>query len=394
MSEMLASKEQTDDSGHEYAQHEQRTHRFAAHVAAYAAKENTPQPVVAAPLKRPHGLLFGILAALSVFGILLSLSWSSVRIPLDEVVRILVGQTAAQPTWQTIVIDIRVPRVITAMLVGTALGLAGLQMQTIFRNPLAEPFTLGVSSGASLGVALMILAAPSTGIGFSGLGGGVVGNLSTVSSAILGGLLVLGIMLAVAARVRDMTVILLLGVILSALAYALVTVLIFFANERQTRSFIEWQLGSFTRVRWEEIQFFVPVVLIGVVIAFLTTKHLNALLLGESYAQSMGLNIRRARWIIMGSASIMAGAVVAYAGPISFLGIAIPHLARGVFRTSDHRTLVPATVLIGIPLALACGILAEVPSSSLQLPIDAASSLFGAPIAVWVLLRMKRGAWM
>lgn len=394
MSEMLASTEQTDGSGNEHVQHEQRTHRFAAHVAAYVAKENTPQPVVAAPSRRPHGLLFGILAALSVVGILLSLSWSSVRIPLDEVVRILLGQATAQPTWQTIVIDIRVPRVITAMLVGTALGLAGLQMQTIFRNPLAEPFTLGVSSGASLGVALMILAAPSTGIGFSGLGGGVVGNLSTVGSAILGGLLVLGIMLAVAARVRDMTVILLLGVILSALAYALVTVLIFFANERQTRSFIEWQLGSFTRVRWEEIQFFVPVVLVGVVIAILTTKHLNALLLGESYAQSMGLNIRRARWIIMGSASIMAGAVVAYAGPISFLGIAIPHLARGVFRTSDHRTLVPATVLIGIPLALACGILAEVPSSSLQLPIDAASSLFGAPIAAWVLLRMKRGAWM
>lgn len=370
------------------------TSRFANHIAAFQAQPSQAASRWQPSSKQRNIWIFGLLIALSIVGVLLSLTWSSVDIPLSSVADILLGRPTVQPAWRTIIVDIRLPRIITSILVGMALGLAGLQLQTVFRNPLAEPFTLGVSSGASLGVALVILLAPSTGISFAALGSNVFGNLGTVGSAIVGGLSVLGIMLVVASRVRDMTIILLLGVILSAMTYALVTVLIFFANESQTRAFVEWQLGSFTRVRWGELRYFVPVTLIGALIAGLTTKHLNALLLGEHYAQSSGINVQRARWIIMGSASIMAGTVVAYAGPIGFVGIAIPHLARGLFKTSDHRVLVPATILTGIPFALACGIMAEVPGSSLQLPIDAATSLFGAPVAAWVLLRMKRGAWM
>ena len=336
-------------------------------------------------------VVFALLAALGVGAIMLSLSWSSVNIPVDQVIAVLLGREVQKSTWETIVMDIRLPRVLTAILVGTGLGLAGLQMQTVFRNPLASPFTLGVSSGASLGVALVILVSPTSAEIFSGVGSGFFNNLGTVAGAALGSAAVLAIMLAVASRVGDMIVVLLLGVVMASLIGAIVTILIFFSNEQQTREFVEWGLGSFNRVRWDEMPFLSASIGVALVLAAITTKPLNALLLGENYARSMGLNVKWARVVIMGSASLMAGAVVAYAGPIGFLGIAIPHIARGVFGTSDHRVLVPGSVLVGIAVALACGILAELPSSSLNLPINAATALFGGPVAMWVLLRARRG---
>ena len=188
-----------------------------------------------------------------------------------------------------------------------------------------------------------------------------------------------------------MVVVLLLGVVMASLIGAVVTILIFFANEQQTREFVEWGLGSFNRVRWGEMPYMSSSIGVALIMAVLTIKPLNALLLGDNYAQSMGLNVKWARVVIMGSASLMAGAVVAYAGPIGFLGIAIPHIARGVFGTSDHRILVPGSVLVGIAIALACGILAELPNSNLNLPINAATALFGGPVAIWVLLKARRG---
>ena len=334
---------------------------------------------------------FACLLILGVIAILASLSWSSVGIPVDQVVTILLGGEAQKSTWETIVMDIRLPRVLTAMLVGTALGLAGLQMQTVFRNPLASPFTLGVSSGASLGVALVILVSPTSAEIFSGVGGSFFTNLGTVAGAALGAAATLSIMLMVASRVADMVVVLLLGVVMASLIGAIVTILIFFANEQQTREFVEWGLGSFNRVRWGEMPFLSSSIGVAVILAVFTLKPLNALLLGDNYARSMGLNVKWARVIIMGSASLMAGSVVAYAGPIGFLGIAIPHIARGIFGTSDHRVLVPGSILVGIAVALACGILAELPSSSLNLPINAATALFGGPVAMWVLLKARRG---
>ena len=336
-------------------------------------------------------VIFALLAILCTAAVMASLSWSSVSIPVDQVVTILLGGEAGKSSWQTIVMDIRLPRVLTAMLVGTALGLAGLQMQTVFRNALASPFTLGVSSGASLGVALVILISPTSAEIFSGVGSGLFDNLGTVAGAALGAAAVLAIMLVVASRVGDMVVVLLLGVVMASLIGAIVTILIFFANEQQTREFVEWGLGSFNRVRWDEMPYMSSSIVVALIMAVLTIKPLNALLLGDNYAQSMGLNVKWARVVIMGSASIMAGAVVAYAGPIGFLGIAIPHIARGVFGTSDHRILVPGSVLVGIVIALACGILAELPNSSLNLPINAATALFGGPVAIWVLLKARRG---
>ncbi len=335
--------------------------------------------------------VFVLLAALGMAAAMLSLSWSSVSIPIDQVLTVLFGGEAQKGTWETIVMDIRLPRALTAILVGVGLGLAGLQLQTVFRNPLASPFTLGVSSGASLGVALVILVSPASAEIFSGVGGGLFNNLGTVAGAAIGAAAVLVIMLLVASRVGDMVVVLLLGVVMASLIGAIVTILVFFANEQQTREFVEWGLGSFNRVRWDELPFLSASIGAALVLAILTTKPLNALLLGENYARSMGVNVKWARVVIMASASLMAGAVVAYAGPIGFLGIAIPHIARGVFGTSDHRILVPGSILVGIVIALACGILAELPNSSLNLPINAATALFGGPVAMWVLLKARRG---
>lgn len=361
-------------------------------VGADAAKTTFNPPRI-----RRRVALFLVLAGLGIIAFLVSLSWSSVSIPVDEIVRILLGQEPERAAFRTIIMDIRLPRVLTAMLVGAALGIAGLQMQTTFRNPLADPFTLGVLSGASFGAAITIIFVPMF------LGGlqlsdqfmavGALGNLSTVAGSTLGAAVILGIMLLLASRVRDMTIVLLAGLVIASLLEAVVTIFVFFADRERTRAFVEWGLGSFYRVRWDEMPFLGTAILIGLLAAFLSSKALNALLLGENYAQSMGLNIRRARLLILGGASLMAGAVVAYCGPIGFLGIAIPHLARGLFGTSDNRVLVPATILIGIVLALACGILAEMPGSSITLPLNAATALFGGPIALSVLFRMrKRGS--
>lgn len=342
-------------------------------------------------------LLFVGLGALSVFMFLLSLSWSSVSIPIDEIVRILLGYEPERAAFRTIIIDIRLPRVLTAILVGAALGIAGLQMQTTFRNPLADPFTLGVLSGASFGAAVTIIFVPmflgSISANEQFIAIGFLGNLSTVAGSTLGAAAILGLMLLLASQVRDMTIVLLAGLVVASLLEAIITVFVFFADRERTRAFVEWGLGSFYRVRWDEMPFLAGAIIIGLLVAWLTSKALNALLLGENYAQSMGLNISQARLLILGSASLMAGAVVAYCGPIGFLGIAVPHLARGLFGTSDHRVLVPATILIGIVLALACGILAEVPGSAITLPLNAATALFGGPIALWILFRMrKRGS--
>jgi len=346
------------------------------------------------PRARPRAILFIVLAALGIAVFLLSLSWSSVSIPIDEIVRILMGYEPERAAFRTIIMDIRLPRVLTAMLVGAALGIAGLQMQTTFRNPLADPFTLGVLSGASFGAAITIIFVPmflgSINATEQFIAIGILGNLSTVAGSTLGAAAILGLMLLLASQVRDMTIVLLAGLVVASLLEAIVTVFVFFADRERTRAFVEWGLGSFYRVRWDEMPFLATAILVGLLAAWLTSKALNSLLLGENYAQSMGLNIRQARLLILGSASLMAGAVVAYCGPIGFLGIAVPHLARGLFGTSDNRVLVPATILIGMVLALACGILAEVPSSAITLPLNAATALFGGPIALWILFRMRK----
>jgi len=363
----------------------------AAYPAAQANQElSTTQT---STRTQRHLQLLLALIIVCVLMALLALSWSSVSIPLDQVLAVLWNSEAERQSWTTIIRDIRMPRVLTSALAGIGLGLAGLQMQTLFRNPLASPFTLGISSGASLGVALLIIAFPA-GLGYGIAGGQWLANVGTVAGAAIGAMLVMLLMVTVSTRVRDMTTVLLLGVVIGALISAIVTVLVYFADEQRTREFVEWNFGSFHRVRPADLIFLATAIAIGAFINAATAKQLNVLLMGENYAQSMGLNLRRTRLWILLSSSILAGAVTAYTGPIGFLGIAIPHLARGLFGTSDHRILVPATILIGAAIAIACGILAELPGSSLTLPINAATALVGAPVALWVLLRAQRGGWM
>ncbi len=343
-------------------------------------------------LRIPFAIRFAVLLFLLVAAFLLTLSWGTVSIPLSEVVSILVGEEPHREIWKTIVLDLRLPRAMTASLVGAALGIAGLQMQTVFRNVLADPFILGVSAGASLGVALVIFSGAGASAAFAI--SGVVGNSTLVVGAAFGAACVLALMLALSAWTRDPIVVLILGVVIGSLVQAAVTVLIYFGDEARTRAFVNWTFGSFQRVTWEEMWIFLPATVFGLLAATLTLRSLNALLLGENYARTMGISILRARAAILGSASLLAGATVAYAGPIAFLGIVVPHLARGMFGTSDHRVLMPASMLLGALLALICGILAEFPRSSITLPINAATALIGAPVVLWVLLRPRRRVWV
>jgi iron complex transport system permease protein len=333
-----------------------------------------------------------VLAALTTLTIALfaaTLMFGSVDVPLPHVIGILVGGEAEDSAWRTIVIDLRLPRALTAALCGAALALSGLQMQTVFRNPLADPFILGVSAGAGLGVALVIFTGAGATAAFAA--GGLLGNSSMVVAAALGAAAVLGVMLVIAGWTRDPVVTLIIGVVVGSLVNAVVTIFIYFADDARTRSFIEWGFGSFQRLTWDELQVFIPVMCAGLLLATATVKPLNALLLGDGYARSMGISVGRARMAIIATSAVLAGTVVAYAGPIAFLGIAVPHIARGALRTADHTRLLPVCLLAGASLGLVCGLLAELPGTSLSLPLNAATALIGAPIVVWVLIRLRRG---
>lgn len=327
----------------------------------------------------------------SVF--LLAIALGSVRIPLDRVVSILTGGEADRPTWNVIVQDIRLPRAITAVLAGSALGIAGLQMQTLFRNPLADPFVLGISSGASLGVAVVVLAG---GAGMTTLLGsrlGLGGDVVITLAAVLGAALVLGPVLALSSRVAHPATVLILGLMFGYAISAFVTLLVAGTDPQHIERWMAWGFGSFTGVTWQKLRVFAPVTILGVLVAMATTKQLDALLLGENYARSMGLPVRRMRLVTMAGASLLGGVVTAFCGPISFLGIAIPHLSRALLGTSDHRVLVPAAVMMGGILALLAQIVALLPGQAGVLPLNAVTALIGAPVVVVVLLRARRGVF-
>ncbi len=349
------------------------------------------QPIQRSRRRTP--LCFAALAIGLVVTFVLAIVLGSVRIPLNEVVSILLGGEAAQPAWRAIVEDIRLPRAITAVLAGSALGIAGLQMQTLFRNPLADPFVLGISSGASLGVALVVLAG---GAGMSVLLSGqlgVSGDMVITAAAVIGAACVLGPVLLLSSRVAHPATVLILGLMFGYAVSAFVTLLVAGTEPEQLQRWMAWGFGSFTGVTWQKLRVFAPVVFVGVLIAGATTKQLDALLLGENYARSMGLPVRRMRVLTMAGASLLGGVVTAFCGPISFLGIAIPHLCRALLGTSDHRALVPATVMMGGILALVAQLVALLSGSAGVLPLNAVTALLGAPVVVFVLLRARRGAF-
>jgi iron complex transport system permease protein len=348
--------------------------------------------VTASPWPRP-GLrplaLAGMLGCMAL-AFLLSLSFGSVQIPLEQVLTILLGGQPDRATWTTIVYDFRLPKALTAALAGAALGVSGLQMQTLFRNPLADPFVLGVSSGASLGVALVVL---SVGVANTTLltVAGLPGNMSLAAAASVGAGAVLILALALAQRVQSSVTLLLLGLMIGYLASAVVSLLLYFSIAERIQAYVAWSFGSFGGVTWTQMRVLVPTIGFGLLLALALTKALNALLLGEAYARSMGVDIRQARIGIIASSAMLAGSVTAFCGPIAFLGIAIPHLCRALLRSADHRVLVPACALVGATAALIADLVAQAPGTNVVLPLNAVTALIGAPTVVWVILRRGVG---
>jgi iron complex transport system permease protein len=329
--------------------------------------------------------LLGALALIFV----LELSLGSVTIPFRSVVSVLCGGTDGGEAWHNIIFLFRLPRAITAIFAGAALGVAGLMMQTLFRNPLAEPYILGVSSGASLGVALVVMVTEQLGWDLLLERAGIMGSTALVAAATIGSIAVLGVVLSFARRVESNTTLLIVGLMFGYLASALVNILMQFSVEHQMQRYVTWTFGSFASVTWNQMRLYVPTLSAGLLLAFLLVKPLNAFLLGEGYARSMGVNVRRVRFWIIAASAILAGTVTAYCGPIAFLGIAIPHLCRLLWRTSDHRELIPATILMGATLALFADRVAQVPGSQVALPLNSVTSLIGAPVVVAVILRRR-----
>ena len=332
------------------------------------------------------------LALLLVVVLLLSLVLGSTSVPVRRVIEVLLRGSRERDAATIVVETIRLPRSVTAALAGASLGIAGLQMQTLFRNPLADPFALGISAGASLGVALVVLGSSYGAAAVFGATLGVRGDATVTAAAIAGAMLVLGLVLLASTRIPNPTTVLVLGLMFGYAVSAVVTVLVGVSQPERLQQWAQWGLGSFSGVTWQRLKLFAPLTLAGVLVASLTTKQLNALLLGENYARSMGLAVRRARLLTVAGASVLGAVVTAYCGPISFLGIAVPHLCRGLLGTSDHRSLVPAVVLMGGTLALIAQIVSLLPGSAGVLPLNAVTSLLGAPVVAVVLLRSRRGA--
>lgn len=332
--------------------------------------------------------LLVLLIALLILAFLLSLAFGAVSIPLDNVVRILLGGVPDKASWADIIFIFRLPKALTAALAGAALATSGLQMQTLFRNPLADPYILGVSSGASLGVALVLL---TTGASSAKLlvNLGLIGDYGLVLAASVGAGMVMGVVLLVAQRVPNTLTLLILGLMFGYLTSALVSLLVYFSLPERIQLFSLWAAGSFGGVTWQQMRAFAAVTLFGLTLAQLLPKSLNALLLGDSYARSLGLNVVRTRRLIILGSSLLAGTVTAFCGPVGFLGVAVPHLCRSLFNTADHRILMPTSMLLGATLALFSDLVAQMPGSQTILPVNVVTSLLGVPVVVWVLMRQQ-----
>ena len=312
----------------------------------------------------------------------------TIAIPLNDAFSILFGNDQQPQVWQNIILKSRLPQSLTAMVAGAGLAISGLQMQTVFSNPLAGPSVLGISNGASLGVAFVILATGSIGgVALSSLG--AVGNAAISLAAIFGAMSVMALIVYVSQKVQGNATLLIIGVMIGYVATAIIGVLKYFSNEEDIRAYVVWGLGSFSRVSGNQMELFVVLMLILIPLSMLTVKTLNILLLGEQYARNLGLNIKRARLLVIGCSSILVAIVTAYCGPIMFLGLAVPHLCRAIWRTSDHRVLMPATMLTGTALALICNLIARMPGFEGALPINSVTALIGAPVVAMVLFRRK-----
>lgn len=330
-----------------------------------------------------------ILIVLALLSVLAAATIGAVVVPVSDVFAVLTGGDTADPGYDAILRLVRLPRIATSAIVGAALGVAGLQMQTLFRNALADPYILGANSGASLGVAIVSLAGGASGPAFVGVLAGW-GRIGIVLAAAAGAATVLGVILVMAVWVRNAVTLLLIGVMLGSVTGALVSVLVVTADPTALQKYMIWGLGTFSSTSWDDIAVAAPLVLGTIVVVFFTVRPLNALLLGEGYARSMGVDLRVARTVTLLSAALLSGVVTAFCGPVGFLGLVIPHLVRGLLRTSDHRPLIPGCALVGAILAVWCGTLADLPGEQMSLPLNAVTAIIGAPVVIVVLLRSRR----
>jgi len=318
---------------------------------------------------------------------ILDLFLGSVAISPSYILKAIFG--TAGPDVETIVMDFRLPKAITTLIVGIALSISGLQMQTLFRNPLAGPYVLGISSGASLGVAVVILGFSSS-IAFVNLHG--LGNWILVISAWAGAGVVMLLIMYISSRVRNIMTILILGMMLASGLSAVVSIMQYFSSETMLKAYVIWTMGSLGNLSSGQLNVLVISVLAGILLSIFSIKMLNALLLGENYAGSIGLNIRFARILIFACTSILAGSVTAFCGPIGFIGIAVPHIARNIFRTSDHKVLIPGSILAGGIVMIISDIVSQLPGSESVLPINSVTSLIGIPVVIWVILGKRNNS--
>lgn len=325
-----------------------------------------------------------ILSLLIALLFISNLFWGSVSIPFTDVLRVLSGGESANGTWGYIVLQSRLPQAVTALLAGSALAAAGLLLQTAFGNPLAGPSILGITSGASLGVALVMLA-----VGNSVLGS-VSGSLSTVAGAFAGSALILGIIIFFSTVVRSSVMLLIVGIMVGYIANSIITLLNFFASESSVFSYTLWGMGDFSSVTLSDLPFFSVITLIGLLLAILLIKPLNALLLGDRYAENLGVNVRRARLLLLLCTGLLTAIVTSYCGPIAFLGLAVPHIARLMLGSSNHKVLLPVTMIVGGGVALMCNLICSMPWQSGIIPLNAVTPVFGAPVIIYVIINKAK----
>ncbi|CAM3423636.1 Iron ABC transporter permease [Flavobacterium longum] len=330
-------------------------------------------------------LIFTALLLAVVLLFLVNISLGSVRIPIAETFQRLAGGQTSRETWDYIIVNYRLPKAVTAVLAGVGLSVAGLLMQTLFRNPLAGPYVLGLSSGSSLGVAVVVM-----GAGLLPATSWMLSSYGIVVASCLGSFLVLLAVMAVSQKLRDTAAILIVGLMFGSFTSAFVGVLTYFSSAEQLQKFMFWSLGNLGNLSWLSVGILASAVVGGLSLAVYSIKPLNALLLGENYAKSLGLDYRKSTFVIVVATSLLAGSITAFAGPIAFVGLAVPHIARLVFQTSNHNILFWATLLLGAIVMLVCDLFSQVPGTDVTLPINAITSIIGAPVVVWLILKKRK----
>jgi len=326
-------------------------------------------------------LVFLVLLALLPLMFLLNLMVGSVSIGMVDLWKTIMGASESE-AYHLIFWESRLPKAITAMLCGAALSVSGLLMQTLFRNPLAGPYILGVSSGAGLGVAILVMGVGVFGITLSS-------SISIPLASIIGSILVLLILFMVSLRLKDVMTLLILGIMIGAIATAIVGIIQYFTTDFQLKSFLIWTLGSLEGLSYGELVFLSSIIVVGLLLALLINKPLNALLLGDNYAKSLGVNLKQYRLLIILLSGLLAGAITAYCGPIGFVGIIVPHLCRLLLKSSDHKLLIPAAVILGAEVLLLSDVLSNLPADNIQLPINSITSLIGVPIILWIIFNRQ-----